>query len=131
MTCCFEFFYDLLLTEARQNEMCLLYTMNRKAKRKTYHLRLDFLRILHVAKEHLSCQCILSGLCKQLLLLEKTKTRKKICLWYHRLSHPCLCTLLSHGERSITARIGSTKHIIAELPRANGAWRSPIAKINW
>ena len=42
---CSEFFYDLLLTEARQNEMYLLYTMNRKTKRKTYHLRLDFLRI--------------------------------------------------------------------------------------
>ena len=136
MTCCFGFFYDLLLTEARQKEMYLLYTMKRKPKRKTYHLRLDFLRIsslriLHVAKEHLSSQCILSGLCKQPLLLEKTETKKKICPWYHRLSHPCLCTLLSHGERSITARIGSTKHIIAELPRANGAWRSPIAKINW
>ena len=57
--------------------MYLLYTMNRKAKRKTYHLRLDFLRILHVAKEHLSCQCILSGLCKQLLLLEKKQKQRK------------------------------------------------------
>ena len=85
-----------------------------KSKTKNVSLKAGLLRILHVAKEHLSCQCILSGLCKQLLLLEKTKTRKKICLWYHRLSHPCLCTLLSHGERSITARIGSTKHIIAE-----------------
>ena len=71
MTCCFEFFYDLLLTEAR-----------------------PFALVSQI---------------------------KSSVFMYS----------LSHGERSITARIGSTKHIIAELPHANGAWPSPIATINW